>query len=254
MQVRLLGPVDVVVDGATRPVSGLRRKAVLSALALHPRRIVSADRLVHMVWGDTAPSNVANALQTNVSYLRGVLGDRSAIRTHPPGYVLDLDAEATDIETADRLMSQGMQAADPALRAGRLQTAVALWRGPALCDVAGLAWYDEEAQRLEQLLLRARKALVESRLALGQHDQVIAELESLCREYPLHEQIHGLRMLALYRAGRQAEALTRYHELRRALDEDLGISPSQALRDLEVAILCHDPSLNAPASATEWKC
>src|SRR5882672_3479537 len=113
MRVRLLGSVDVVADGTTREVPGLRRKAVLAALALHPRRVVGTDRLVDIVWGDTAPVTVFNTLQTHVSYLRRVLGDRTVIRALPPGYVLDIDGEATDVETAERLIRDGSASTDP---------------------------------------------------------------------------------------------------------------------------------------------
>jgi DNA-binding SARP family transcriptional activator len=250
MQVRLLGPVDVVANGTTHQVSGTRRKALLAALALSARRVVSTDRLIDIIWGDDAPAKAVNSLQSHVSYLRGVLGDRSAIRGHPPGYVLDLDGEATDADTAQRLIDEGLRSADPACRMDKLRAAVALWRGPALSDLAGLPWFDEQAQRLRQLLLRARQALVECRLALGEHDQVIVQLEALCREYPLHEQLHGLLMLALYRAGRQADALAAYRDLRRGLNDELGIDPGRALRDLELAILRQDAVLDSRVAAT----
>src|SRR5439155_18573641 len=109
MQIRLLGPVDVVVDGAVRQVPGTRRKAVLAARARSPRRVVGTDRLVDIVWGDNAPAKAVNSLQSHVSFLRGVLGDRSVIRGQPPGYVLDIDGEATDVEAADRLITDGLR-------------------------------------------------------------------------------------------------------------------------------------------------
>jgi len=246
MRVRLLGPIDVVADGEIRPVPGIRRKAVLAALALPARQVVSTDRLVDIVWGDTAPASAVNSLQNHVGFLRRVLGDRLAIRTQPPGYVLDLGGAATDVEDAEQSIRQGLRASDPEARTKLLQAAVDLWRGRALPEVACLAWFEDQAQRLDQVLLQARQALAESRLAMGQHHEVVAELETLRGEYPLHEEIHRLLMLALYRSGRQADALARYHELRIALDQDLGIGPSPSLHDLHGAILRQDPSITTP--------
>jgi len=244
--VRLLGPVDVLVDGARRPVQGLRRTAVLAALALEPGAVVSSDRLVDLVWGDGAPATAATTLQSHVSHLRRVLGDKAAIAARPPGYVLDAGDGVTDVQAAERLIRLAARSPDPCQQLEQLQAAVALWRGRPLADLAGLAWFDDQAHRLEQLLAQARHALVETRLALGQHLQLIPELEDLCRQYPLHEQTHGQLMLALYRAGRQGDALAAYQRLRRTLDEELGVSPSQSLRELETAILRQDPALDPP--------
>jgi DNA-binding SARP family transcriptional activator len=251
MQVRLLGPVDVTVDGVPRPVRGLRRKAVLAVLALRRGEVVSTDLLVDVVWGTAAPSTAANTLQSHVSHLRQVLGSKAAIISRPPGYVLDLDSEATDVEVAERLIRQGTRSADHAGRARQLMAALALWRGRPLVDVAGLAWLDEQAQRLDQLWLQAKQALIETRLALGEHAQLLPDLARLTREHPFDEEIHRQLILALYRTGRQAEALAAYRRLRRTLGEDLGIDPSQPLRDLEAAILRQDPALDpAPAAGT----
>ncbi|HEX6673473.1 MAG TPA: BTAD domain-containing putative transcriptional regulator [Actinomycetes bacterium] len=247
MKVRLLGPVDVLVDGNPRPVQGLRRTAVLAALALEPGAVVSSDRLVDLVWGDGAPATAATTLQSHVSHLRRVLGDKAAIAARPPGYVLGAGDGVTDVQAAERLIRLAARSPDPCEQLERLQAAVALWRGRPLADLAGLAWFDDQAHRLEQLLAQARHALIETRLALGQHLQLIPELEDLCRQYPLHEQTHGQLMLALYRAGRQADALAAYQRLRRTLDEELGVSPSQPLRELETAILRQDPALDPPS-------
>jgi DNA-binding SARP family transcriptional activator/Tfp pilus assembly protein PilF len=249
VQVRLLGPVDVLVEGASRPVQGLRRKAVLAVLALQRGEIISTDRLVDAVWGDTAPLTAVNTVQSHVSHLRHVLGTKAAIRARPPGYLLDLGADATDVQVAERLVRQGTQAPEPADRARLLQTALALWRGRPLADVAGLPWLDEQAARLDQFWLHAQRALVEARLALGEHVQLVPDLERLVQDHAFDEQIHGQLMLALYRAGRQADALAAYQRLRRSLGDDLGIDPSQPLRELEAAILRQEPALDLPASA-----
>ncbi|GLI03583.1 AfsR/SARP family transcriptional regulator [Phytohabitans aurantiacus] len=247
--VGLLGPVEVSVDGVARPVSGLRRKGVLAALSLNAGSVVSADRLAYVIWGDDPPASAVNTLQSHVSYLRRVFGVRGVIVARAPGYVLQVGAEATDVAVAERLIGQARQSSDWATNVSRLRSALGLWRGPALVDVAGLCWLEGQARRLTQLETEARHALVEARLAVGEHVEVVAELEYLIGEQPYHEHLHGQLMLALYRAGRHADALERYQRLRRGLRENLGIDPGPALRDLEAAILRHDAALDAPASA-----
>jgi DNA-binding SARP family transcriptional activator len=246
MQVRLLGPVDVMVDGVARPVQGLRRRAVLAALALHAGEIVSTDRLINIVWGDDPSPLAAQTVQSHVSHLRGVLGERSAILARAPGYVLDRGADGTDVQAAEDLIRRGSRSADAVAAATRLQAAVQLWRGPALADITGLVWFDEQAQRLEKLLQQARHDLIDARLRLGQHFELIAELQDLVRQNPHHEHTHAQLILALYRSGRQSDALAAYHRLRQTLDESLGIGPSPALRELETAILRQDPAIDAP--------
>ncbi len=247
----MLGPVDVAVGDNVRAVQGLRRKAVLAVLALHPGEIVSTGRLVEAVWGDSAPPTAGNTLQSHVSHLRQVLGSRAAIRGRPPGYLLDLGAEASDVEVAERLIRQGMAADDRGHRAQRLRSALALWRGRPLADLTGLPWLDEQAERLDQLRLRTVRALIEARLAIGEHAQLVPDLERLTGEHPFDEQLHALLMLALYRTGRQADALAVYRRLRHALGEDLGIDPSQPVRDLEADILRQDPALDLSGPAIE---
>jgi DNA-binding SARP family transcriptional activator/tetratricopeptide (TPR) repeat protein len=249
MQVRLLGPVDVVIDGEARAVNGLRRKAVLAVLALHRGEIVSVDRLIDVVWGGDAPTAPVNTLQSNVSYLRGVLGSKASILSRRPGYVLELGGDGTDVEVAERLIDLGERSSDPRARARHVQAALDLWRGPSLVDVARLTGLAEPAQRLDRLLRRARRLLIESRVALGEHTGVISDLERLAREDEFDEQVHRQLILALYGAGRQAEALAVYDRLRRKLADELGLDPSRALRDLELAVLRQDPALDAPASA-----
>src|SRR4051812_32529997 len=251
MRVRLLGPVDVAVDGESRPVSGLRRKALLAVLALYHREVVAIDRLIDVVWTDDAPSTVLNTLQSHVSHLRSVLADKTAIQARAPGYVLDLGEEGTDVEVAERLIRQARATADRARQAGHLRAALALWRGRPLADVAGLPWLDEQSERLDRIRWQARQELVEARLALGEHVPLIPDLERLVQDHPFDEQLNRLLMLALYRAGRQAEALAAYHRLRRTLDADLGIDPGPALRELEAAILRQDPALDVPAAPAE---
>jgi DNA-binding SARP family transcriptional activator len=247
MRVRLLGPVDVIADGAVRPVSGLRRKAILAILGLHAGEIVSSDRLTDIVWGDSAPA--LNTLQSHVSHLRSVFGSKAAILAKPPGYVLDLGDEGTDVRLAERLLRQATRSADPAQGVRELREALAMWRGRPLADVAGIAWLEEQAERLELLREQISQALAEARLASGEHAELVPDLERMVAGHPLDERVHGQLMLALYRSGRQADALAAYQRLRHTLAEQLGIDPSQALRDLETAILRQDASLSLDSAA-----
>ncbi|MFL6076850.1 MAG: BTAD domain-containing putative transcriptional regulator [Mycobacteriales bacterium] len=236
-----------MVEGTPRPVSGLRRKAVLAALALQPGQVMSTDRLSHIVWGDAPPATAGNTLQSHISRLRGVLGDRSAILARPPGYVLNIAGEATDVQVAERLIRQGTRSAEPVRGEALLAAAVGLWRGRSLADLTDLTWFHDHAQRLDHLLLRAEQGIIEVRMTLGQAAQLIPGLEALRRQYPLHEQIHGLLILALYRAGRQADAVAAYQALRQTLDEEFGVEPSQELHELYAAVLRQDPRLDQPA-------
>jgi DNA-binding SARP family transcriptional activator/tetratricopeptide (TPR) repeat protein len=245
--VRLLGPVDVLADDGPRRVRGLRPKAVLAALALHGGEVVSAGRLADIAWGGKTPPTVANSLQAHVSYLRTVLGGKTAIRARRPGYSLDLGGDPSDAQVAERLLGEGKSSADPAQGVRHLRAALALWRGQSLADVTGLAWLEEQAVRLDLLGLQVRRALADARLAAGEHEDLVPELEEMVAESPLDEQVHGQLMLALYRCGRQADALTVFRRLRTVLAEQLGIDPSSMLRDLEVAILRQDEALTVPA-------
>lgn len=246
MQVRLLGPVEVASGGLVTAVPGLRRRAVLAVLGLHPGRTVSIDQLIDVVWDERPPATATNTLQRNISYLRELLGSKDSIIAKPPGYLLDTSGEATDVEQAERLICQGRQASSPHEAAGHLRAALALWRGRALADVAELRWLGEQAQRLGHTEFEAIRALIDARLALGEHVQLVPELEQLVTDRPFDEDLHRQLMLALYRAGRQAESLARYQRMKRTLADELGLDPGHALRDLEAAILRQDSALDAP--------
>jgi DNA-binding SARP family transcriptional activator len=243
VRVRLLGPVDVVVDGVPRVVRGLRRRAVLAALALRPGQVVTADHLIRVIWDDDAPGAAAATLQSHVSHLRGVLGDRSSIVGDARGYRLHAD---TDAQAAEALIERGLRTADPAGAKALLREAVELWRGRPLGGVEGLAWFDRQAERFDRLLQQARDALVEARLALGEHDELIAELPG---PDPYHEPAHGQLMLALHRAGRSSDALAAYQRVRQILADDLGAEPGRPLRELEAAIRRQDRALDLAAPA-----
>ncbi len=243
MQVRLLGPVDVTVGAVARSVPGLRRKAVLAVLSLHAGEIVSTGRLIDILWSDRAPATARNTLQAHVSHLRKIIGGRETIVARPPGYVLQIGSEATDAAAAERLIGQAKRSADPDRVASGLRAALALWRGPALADVDGVGWLEAQAERLAHLRREAAHALIEARLTLGEHTDLVPELQRLTSQQPYDEGLHRQLMIALYGAGRQAEALATYQRLRGRLAEDLGIAPAPALRQLEVAILRQDPDL-----------
>ena len=219
---------------------------MLAALALRHGEVVSVDGLAEIVWGSATPSTPRNTLQSHVSYLRGVLGSKTAIRAQPPGYVLDLGV-GTDVRRAEQLLRCARQAADPAEGVPQLRTALGLWRGRPLAEVAGLDWMDHQAARLDRLHAEVVRALAEARLAAGEHRALVPELEQLAAERPLDEQLHAQLMLAMYRSGRQADALAVFQRMRFALAEELGVDPSPSLRDLEVALLKQDPALDLPA-------
>jgi DNA-binding SARP family transcriptional activator/Tfp pilus assembly protein PilF len=246
--VRLLGPVDVLVDGTIWHVRGLRRKAVLAALALHAGEIVSTKRLIEFVWDNEAPRTAATTLRSHLSDLRRLLDNRIPLLARPPGYLLDIGDGATDVQTARRLIGQAAQSLKASEREALLRKAIALWRDRPLADLSELGSFEPSAHQLRELLLQAHQLLIDTRLDMGQHNELIPELESLSQSYPLHEPIHAKLMLALYRTGRQGDALEIYHRLRRALDHDLGLGPSRQLSDLETAILRQDPGLDLPAA------
>jgi len=243
MQVRLLGPVEVLLDGVARPVPGARRMALLAVLALHSGEVVESARLIDLVWGAGAPP-VANTLHSHLSYLRRTFG--IAIVARATGYVLKLPDEGTDVLVAERLIRQGERATDPAEQMRRLQAALSLWRGRPLTGITDLAWANEQVRHLDQLWLQAKRALIDAQLALGQHTQLVAQLQPLVEENPYDEQLHGQLMLALYRCGRQADALAVYDRLRQALADSLGIDPGQAIRNRHAGVLRQDPALDLP--------
>jgi class 3 adenylate cyclase len=248
MDVRLLGPVEAI-DDAGRPLELRRQKqrALLAALALRPGQVVSTDRLLEDLWGAEPPRTAVGSLQNLVSHLRKVLG-RDVVVTRSPGYVLVLDAAQTDVGRFEALVARA-QAAAGEDRAAALRKALALWRGPALADVAFEPFAGSEVARLDELRVAVREELVAAELARGRHAAVIGELETLVAEHPLRERPRALLMLALYRADRQAEALEAYAEARRYLRVELGLDPSQALQKLQQGILRQDPALDAPAAA-----
>src|SRR5919109_3100012 len=239
VEVKVLGPLEVCIDG--RPIELRRRKqrALLALLALRAGEVVSTDRLVDDLWGEAPPKAAVGSLQNLVSELRKSIG-ADVLVTRPPGYVLEVDRELVDAHRFERAVRNGE----------RLREALAVWRGPALADLAFERFAQAEIARLEELRTAAREELFASELEAGRHAQLVAELEAFVAEHPLRERPRGQLMLALYRAGRQAEALEAYQEGRRTLVDELGIEPSPALRQLEQAILRQDEALAPEAAPT----
>lgn len=246
--VRILGPVDVMVNDRPVAIEGSRRKAVLAVLALHQGRIASTSRIIDAVWGDAPPQTAVNTLQRHVSYLRGLLSDKNAISFRSPGYVLNLGPDATDAAVAHGLIERGKSCADPAEGATALRAALDLWRDQALIDVTGLTWLDDQAERLNLLRWQAQQALIGRELELGEHAPLVAKLERMIISHPFDERLYAQLMIALYRTGRQADALGAYRQLRHTLAENLGIDPSPALRALEAAVLRQDLTLEWTSS------
>ena len=244
---RILGPLEV--DDAPE-LGGPKPRTLLARLLLEPNQVVAEDRLVDTLWGEDPPERARHALQVYVSSLRRSLGpDR--IRRARGGYAAVVDPDELDLTRFERLAAEAsdlLRAGDAAGALGRLDEGLSLWRGPALVDVG--AALESDRARLEERRLVALEVRLEAELALGRHRDVVAELEQLSAEHPLRERLTRHLMLALYRAGRQAEALAVYRRARDVLRDQLGLEPSVELRDLEAAILRQDESLDLPAGVT----
>ncbi len=252
MEFGILGSLAVWVDGRELPLGGAKQRALLAVLLLRPNELVPRARLVEELWGEEPPATAVKAVQGYVSHLRKVLGE-AVLETRPGGYVLCLEAGALDVQRFEGLLEQGRRllADGAAEEAGRvLREALALWRGPALAEFQYESFARNEIGRLEELRLVALEQRLEADLALGRHAEVVPELEALVREHPLRESLRGLLILALYRAGRQADALAAYQDARATLVDELGLDPGQALQQLEKAILLQDPSLDLAAAAS----
>jgi DNA-binding SARP family transcriptional activator len=254
LRVGLLGPFELR-HGGGEPLAlgGLRQRALLAILALPPNEVVSTDRLIDSLWGESPPSDATHTVRVFVSRLRQALGpSRGRLVTIAPGYRLTLDAVEIDAERSERLYNEAraaMAALRPADAAAKLSEALALWRGPPLADFTYEAFAQGTIARLEELRVCCREELVEAQLALGHHTEVVQALEVLIAQHPVRERPRGQLMLALYRCGRQAEALDAYQQARHMLVEKLAIEPSGALRRLEQAILEQDPALSVPAAS-----
>jgi DNA-binding SARP family transcriptional activator len=244
LEFRVLGPLEVRRDGARLPLA-LKQRAFLAMLLIDHGRVVSVDRLIEGVWPGSTPANARHALEMHASRLRRLLGGEARLVSRSPGYVLDADPRSIDSIRFEHLLGETRElvGVDPAKAASRASDALALWRGSALADFTFHAFAAETIARLEELRLEAEEERVEAELALGRASELVGELEALVAAEPLRERRRGQLMLALYRAGRQADALAAFRDARRHLRDTLGLEPSRALRDLERAILEQDPTL-----------
>jgi DNA-binding SARP family transcriptional activator/class 3 adenylate cyclase len=248
LQFRILGPLEADHEGRALALGGKQRRALLAVLLLNANQVVSVDRLIDDLWGEQPPATAAHTIQVYVSQLRKLLGPAGDVLvTQRPGYVLRVEPGQLDLQRFEELLRNGREALDrsDAKQAGTtLSEALALWHGPALADFTFEPFAQAAIGRLEELRLVALENRVEADLALGRHADLVGELEDVVRANPLRERPRAQLILALYRSGRQAEALEAYKDTRRVLVEELGIDPSPALQELERAVLKQDPGLD----------
>src|SRR3954468_9568113 len=249
MEFGILGPLEVRADGRALQLGGPKPRALLAMLALHANRPVSAERVAVALWGEDTPPRAVKTVQVYVARLRKALGDPEVLVTTPGGYCLRVRPGELDAERFERSVADGRRA----LAAGRgedaaadLRAALGLWRGPPLAELASAPFAPAEIARLEEQHLAAVEVRVEADLATGRHAELVGELQQLTSAHPWRERLDAQLMLALYRSGRQADALEAYRHAREVLVEQLGIEPGAELHDLHEAILAHDPALAAP--------
>jgi DNA-binding SARP family transcriptional activator/pimeloyl-ACP methyl ester carboxylesterase len=245
MEFRVLGPLEAVVDGRPVALGGTKQRALLARLVLDGGRTVAAERLVDDLWGETPPDTARKMIQVYVSRLRKLLPENT-LQTRPSGYQLTIPPGSLDLDRFETRRAAGRAALEQGRyeeAAHELRHALALWRGPALAEFTNEPFAQTEGARLDALRTAALEERIQAELELGKPADAIPELETLVAQHPLREQLRAQQMLALYRAGRQAEALAVYQDTRRVLADELGIQPSETLRDLERRILRHDPDL-----------
>jgi predicted ATPase len=263
LEIRLLGPFEVLAGGRSANVSGGKRQCLLALLALRCGRVVGVDSLVDALWGDELPAAPRNAVQHHVTRLRSALGHETIVAS-PGGYALtDATVDALRFEELLGEARSALRAGDASAAAESVSFALGLWRGPALHGFTDTAWFSAEAQRLESLRVDALEEQFEAALAIGDHREIVAALEAAVEENPFRERLWGQLMLALYRSGRQPDALDAYRKARRVLSEQVALEPGPELRRLQEAILTHDPTIapvpvaprrrgNLPAPSTSF--
>jgi DNA-binding SARP family transcriptional activator len=257
MEFRLLGPFEVAEKGRSLALGQGKRRSLLAVLLLHANEVVSTDQLIDNLWGESPPVTAVKSVHVLVSQLRRTLGTNGAgagteerLLTHGRGYMLRVKTGELDLQVFEDLLAEGRRlraAGSPAKAAQTLRYAVALWRGPPLADFTYEPFAQPEIGRLEELRVAALEQLIEAKLALGAHAEVVGQLEALIAEHPYRERLRAQLMMALYRCDRQADALRAYQDARRTLVEELGIEPGARLRELERAILAQDPALHLAA-------
>jgi YVTN family beta-propeller protein len=260
MDFRILGPLEVLANGRPLALGGAKPRAVLAVLLLHVNETVSVDSLIDALWGESAPNGAVQSVRVHISRLRKVLengraeGDPpSVLVTTAGGYELRVGGDNLDLSRFEGLFAEGQRALAeerPERAAELLSEALALWRGPALADLAFEPFAQAEAARLDELRVAALEDRIEADLALGRHAAVASELDPLIAAHPLRERLRRLQMLALYRSGRQAEALEAYRAARRTLVDEVGVEPGAELRALHETMLRQDPVLDPPPGAT----
>jgi len=249
LQFRILGPHEVWRDGAIVDLGTRKQRAVLAVLLLNANRVVPTERLIDELWGDKPPETARSALQVYVAALRKALGGEvSALRTSAPGYVLDVEPGALDLDRFTALRAEAQGAGDEERRSEVLREALELWRDTPLADLSTEPFAAKAVARLEEQRLEALEQRIDADLALGRHASLVLELEALVAEQPYRERPRAQLMLALYRSGRQADALRAYQTARRTLGDELGLEPGPELRELEAAILRHDARLSLDGS------
>jgi DNA-binding SARP family transcriptional activator/sugar lactone lactonase YvrE len=253
IEFRILGPLEASRRGQALEVGAGKQRALLVVLLLSAGEVVSTDRLIDALWGERPPPSALNSVHIYVSRLRKLLGN-GRLETRGPGYLLVLDPEQLDLGRFDGLLGDGrdlLASGEPDRAAEALRDALGLWRGPPLADVASEPFAQAEIARLEELRLAALEERIEADLAVGRAAELVPELEGLIHEHPLRERLRAQLMLALYRSGRQSEALDAYQQARRLLSTELGLEPGRELRELEAAILRQDAQLHVPSRPTK---
>ncbi len=250
MDFRLLGPLEVVDDdGAVLAIGTGRLRALLGLLMLRPGELIGSEELVDELWGEAAPPTAHKMLHNQVSALRKVLDGNGRLETHGRAYRLNVGPGERDVDRFESLVAdaRGRLDADPQGAAEALREALAMWRGPPLSDLSYERYAQTEIARLTEERWAAFEARIDAELALGRHADLVGELEAAVTEEPLRERLHGQLMLALYRCGRQADALEAYRRARSTLVEEIGVEPGAELRALQAAILAQDPALDLPS-------
>jgi predicted ATPase/DNA-binding SARP family transcriptional activator len=261
VEFRILGPIEAFNSGVAVALGGPRHRVLLASLLVHAGDVVPADRLIDVLWGSGSPKSATEMLHVRISELRKLLRagqpeQADVVVTQPPGYVIRVRPDELDARRFEQLAVSGRQAladGDPPTAAARLNAALALWRGPALGEIADRPYAQSEIARLEDLRVQALEDRLDADLAVGRHLDVIPELKALVEEHPLRERFWYQLMLVLYRAGRQGEALHAYQTANELLVDELGIDPSVELQQLRTAILRQDPALAPTETSLRWR-
>ncbi len=246
LEFRILGPLEVLADERPLVIGGKRQRGVLAALLLEARRVIPTDRLVSDLWGESPPKTAATSLHNLVSQLRKELGPETLV-TQAPGYVLQVRSDQIDAHRFEQMLKSARRA-EPEKRRALLQDALALWRGPPLAEFAFDDFAQAEIRRLDELRLVALESRIDADLDLGRHGDVVGELEALVAQHPLRETFRRQLMLALYRSGRQVEALDVYQDARTRFVEELGVEPGPELGRMQAEILRHEAGLATPGT------